>query len=46
MFTVSTSKNTGSFWARNKPFIDNLFKAGAIIVGLKVLKFAVDKYDL
>ena len=46
MFTVSSSKNAGSFWARNKPFINNVFKAAAIIVGLKTLKAAVDKLNL
>lgn len=46
MFTVSTSKNAGSFWARNKPLLDNVFKATAMIVGLKILKVAVDKLDL
>ena len=40
----STNKNS-SFWTRNKPFIDNLFKAGAIIIGLKVLKIVCDKFD-
>ena len=43
MFTVNSTNKNASFWARNKPFIDNLFKAGAFIVGLKVLKVVCDK---
>ena len=46
MFMVNSSKEGSSFWARNKPFVDNLFKAGAIIVGLKVLKVVCDKLEL
>ena len=46
MFTVSASKSTGSFWARNQSLINDLFKAGAIIIGLKLVKAAIDKSDL
>lgn len=45
MFMVNSSKEGSSFWARNKSFVDNLFKAGAIVLGLKLLKAACDKLD-
>ena len=45
MFTMNSTNKNASFWAKNKPFIQNLFKAGAIIIGLKVLKVAFDKFD-
>lgn len=46
MFMVNNSKEGSSFWARNKSFVDNLFKAGAIIVGLKTLKVICDNLDI
>jgi hypothetical protein len=45
MFMVNNSKQGASFWARNQPFIDGVFKAGAIIVGLKILKVVCDKIN-
>ena len=45
MFMVGSSKEKSSFWARNRPFIDGVFKAGAIVVGLKVLKAVCDHFD-
>lgn len=44
MFMVNSSKEGTTFWARNKLFFDGLIKAGLIVVGLKVAKYALDKY--
>lgn len=45
MFMVNQTKEGSGFWASNKSFVDGLFKAGAIIFGLKLLKVVVDKFD-
>ena len=45
MFMVNSSKEGTSFWARNKNFFNGVIKAGLIIVGLKVVKYAVDSYS-
>lgn len=45
MFMVNQTKEGSGFWASNKSFVDGLFKAGAIIVGLKLLKVVLDKFD-
>ena len=44
MFMVNSGNKNASFWGRNKPFLDNVFKAGAIVVRLKLLKVVCDKY--
>lgn len=42
---VNSSKEGTSFWAKHKSFVDNLFKAGAIVLALKLIKAACDKID-
>ena len=36
----------GSFWQRNKEVTANLIRAGWVIVGLRLVKVAVDVLDL
>ena len=43
---VKSAKEGSSFWGSNKDFFDGLFKAGALIIGLKVLKAVSDKLEL
>lgn len=43
---VNSSNQDSSFWVRNKSFLDGIFKAGAIVFGLKLLKVALDRLDI
>ena len=43
MFTTSEK---GSFWQRHKEVTGNIIKAGWMIVGLRLIKVAVDVLDL
>ena len=43
MFMVNSAKEGTSFWARYKPFLDGVIKAGVLVMGLKLTKYVLDK---
>lgn len=46
MFMVNSSREGTSFWAKHKSFIDGALWTGFLLIGLKIAKAVVDKYDL